>query len=819
MHHQPIKPDPLQKRPQAAVHRLLFTILLLLASLLPQSAPANAATYTVTNTNDSGAGSLRQAILDANANPGLDTITFAIGATGSQQTIQPISALPTITGPVTIDGWSQGGSGYTGSPLIEINGASAGAQAVGLTLTGGSSVVRGLVVNGFVTGSFAGGIRLQTGGDNWIYGNYIGVNFAGDTRVPNYRGIWIDNGSSNNRIGTNADGVNDTAERNVISSNIEQNIWIYQPATTGNKIMGNYIGLNASGTAAVGTNNQTVAATGILVQEASYTVIGTDGDGQGDTLEGNVISGSILNINLTGTTNFNESHNNRISGNLIGTNASGTAGVGIQAEGVRVYVAYDNLIGTDGDGVSDALEGNLISGHIDFGIMLQQTGALNNVVAGNKIGTDISGMASIPNGTGSSPRAGILLGGYGNRIGTNSDGVSDDLERNLIAGNANVAVYAIYFNNLPEPGAPATIIAGNWMGVDATGLAALPNNYGIGSTSYTPTIIRDNVISAHTYEGISTHSSGMLITGNRIGVGADGVTPLGNGYSGMFLSGNDNIIGGAGPGDANIIANNGTVSAFYSGVRVGNTGLGNTIRGNHIYANSQLGIDLRWPDGVNLNDLGDTDTGANNLQNFPVISFADSDQDGITEIQGSLNSATNTTFTLDFYFSAVADPSGYGEGQVYLGSDLVTTDGSGDIVFTSTLNGVAIPPGHYVTATATDPDGNTSEFSQAFGPVNGFLDTAISGLALQADSPVDVNTPAAFLASVSLGTNVVFEWDFGDGTMGRGSSVTHAYTTARAYTVTLTARNNSSSATTSALVTVLEPANTDINVYLPMLAR
>jgi hypothetical protein len=595
----------------------------------------------VTTTADSGPGSLRQAILDANANPDADTIAFVIGDLGSPQTIQPTSALPTITGPVTIDGWSQGGAGFTGPPLIELNGALAGAQAVGLTLTGGSSVVRGLVVNGFAIGGSAGGIRLQTGGDNWIYGNYIGVDFAGNTRVANTRGIWIDGGSSNNRIGTNADGVNDVAERNVISANVEQNIWIYQPATTGNKIMGNTIGLNVAGTAAVGTNNQTVAAAGILVQEASYTIIGTDGDGQGDALEGNVISGSILNINLTGTTDLNESHHNRISGNRIGTNADGTAGVGIQAEGVRVYVAYDNLIGTDGDGVSDELEGNLISGNIDFGVMLQQTGSRNTVVAGNKIGTDITGMVAIPNGTGSSPRAGILAGGYGNRIGTDSDGVSDELERNLISGNANVAVYAIYFNNLPNPGAPPTIIAGNWMGVNATGLADLPNNYGIGGTSYTPAVIRNNVISGHTYEGISTHSSGMQIVGNRIGVGADGITPLGNGYSGIFLSGNSNLIGGAGPSEANIIAHNGA-TPYYSGVRVGNTGLGNTIRGNRIYANSQLGIDLRWPDGVNLNDPGDADTGGNNLQNFPVITFAQAYNSGITIIQGTLNSHPNT---------------------------------------------------------------------------------------------------------------------------------------------------------------------------------
>ena len=267
----------------------LLTILFLLFLFRPA---AHAATFAVTTTADSGPGSLRQAILDANANPGADTIAFAIGATGSQQTIQPASALPIITGPVTIDGWSQGGAGYSGPPLIELNGALAGSSVKGLHITAGSSTVRGLVINGF-TGSFAAGIYLQTGGGNWIYGNYIGTNFAGDTRVANQRGIWIDGGSSSNRIGTNADGVDDAAERNVISANVEQNIWIYQPATTGNLIMGNYIGLNAAGTAAVGTNNQTVAATGILVQEASYTVIGTDGDGQGDALEGNVISGSI----------------------------------------------------------------------------------------------------------------------------------------------------------------------------------------------------------------------------------------------------------------------------------------------------------------------------------------------------------------------------------------------------------------------------------------------------------------------------------------------------------------------------------------------
>ena len=764
-------PEGRRSRRAAALLLSLALTTLLLTGYRPV---ARAATFAVTTTADSGPGSLRQAILDANASAGLDTITFAIGAAGSQQTIQPASALPTISDPVTIDGWSQGGSGYTGPPLIELNGALAGNSVKGLHLTAGGSTVRGLVVNGF-TGSFAAGIYLQTGGGNWIYGSYIGTNLAGDTRVANTRGIWIDGGSSNNRIGTNADGVDDAAERNVISANVEQNIWIYQPATTGNKIMGNYIGLNAAGTAAVGTNNQTVAATGILVQEASYTVIGTDGDGQGDALEGNVISGSIHNINLTGTS-VNMSHHNRVSGNRIGTNASGTASVGIQVEGVRVYVTEHNVVGTDGDGISDALEGNLISGHFDWGILLQQTGALNNVVAGNKIGTDITGMASIPNGFGGAPRAGIFLGGYGNRIGSNSDGVSDDLERNLISGNSQTSIAAIYFSNLPNPDAPPTIIAGNWMGVNATGLAALPNNYGISGTSSVPVIIRDNVIAGHTIEGISTHSSNMLIIGNRIGVGADGVTPLGNGQNGLFLSGNDNVIGGAGPGEANIIAHNGTVSAFYSGVRVGNTGLRNAIRGNRIYANSQLGIDLRWPDGVNINDPDDPDTGGNNLQNYPLISFAQAYADGTTVIQGTLNSNPNTTFTLDFYYSAAADPSGYGEGEHYLGAGSITTDADGDAAFDVTLP-AAIPPNQFVSATATHADGSTSEFSPAYA-AGGVLDVPIDGLALQAALPIYEDVPVQFAAGVSAGTGVSLRlglWRRAAGQRrGRGPHLHHA---------------------------------------------
>src|SRR5262249_4114078 len=132
--------------------------------------------FTVTNTNDKGIGSLRWVLLNANANPGPDTVTFAIGS--GVQTISPASALPTITGAVTIDGTTQ--PGYAGQPIIELNGAGAGSGASGLTMTGGNSTVRGLVVNRFG----GNGIQLLSS-NNVVAGNYVGTDVAGTAALAN----------------------------------------------------------------------------------------------------------------------------------------------------------------------------------------------------------------------------------------------------------------------------------------------------------------------------------------------------------------------------------------------------------------------------------------------------------------------------------------------------------------------------------------------------------------------------------------------------------------------------------------------------------
>jgi hypothetical protein len=209
-----------------------------------------------------------------------------------------------------------------------------------------------------------------------------------------------------------------------------------------------------------------------------------------------------------------------------------------------------------------------------------------------------------------------------------------------------------------------------------------------------------------------------VFAGNYIGVDATGAGPLGNGDDGMFIGAatNSNRIGTDGDGIRD--AAEGNVIAFNAedGIKMRDLGtVGNSIRGNSIHSNGELGIDLN-PNGsddeVTPNDLGDTDVGANNLQNFPEIKNAVSLPLERTLVVGTVNAAANATLTLDFYANATVDPSGHGEGQRWLGSLVVTTDEAGLADFTFILS-AASTGGELVTATATASDGSTSEFSRA----------------------------------------------------------------------------------------------------------
>ena len=205
------------------------------------------ATYTVTNTNDSGAGSLRAAITSANASVGVtDTIAFNIGG-GGVKTINLSSALPSVTDRIVVDGTSQ--TGYAGTPLIELNGASAGAGASGLTLAAGSdgSTIKGIASNRF--NYF--GILIVGSSNNVVTGNFLGTNASGTAPDANWIGVGL--GTSHNTVGGTT-----AADRNIISGNNVDGVQL-SAGGSGNVVMGNYIGLDVSGTADLGNTNQGVA--------------------------------------------------------------------------------------------------------------------------------------------------------------------------------------------------------------------------------------------------------------------------------------------------------------------------------------------------------------------------------------------------------------------------------------------------------------------------------------------------------------------------------------------------------------------------------
>ncbi|HKA22599.1 MAG TPA: C25 family cysteine peptidase [Blastocatellia bacterium] len=554
-------------------------------------------TFTVTNTGDNGGvdpapgagtGTLRQAIVDANSTPGLDTIAFNIpdtdpncNATTKVCTITPAAVFPAVTSPVIIDGYTQRPCSSNTAPcsrantltvgddavlLIEINGTNVvGNQFVlnpgsGTESGGSGSTLKGLIVNQ-VLGSFS----INSSNGNTIAGNFIGTDPTGLSVV----------GSSDNTItvagGSNHIGSDTPESRNVIAARrigggSPTNIFI---SSDGNFVQGNYIGTNKNGDALLDTG----AFIGIQVSASGNTIGGSTPGA------GNVIVAPQRGIFIGG-------NNNVVRGNRIGTNAAGTAGLG-GGDGIFAITSNHTI------GGAAAGEGNLISGG-NIGVFIFSSPTGTTVVRGNLIGTDITGTLPIPNSS------------HGIRIDSDDNGT----------------------------------------------------------------------------------------------------------------------IGGTNPGEANTIAFNGGrgVSLAF--------GTGWSIRGNSIFSNSAVGIDLLGGTenafGVTENDPNppgcpaDGDTGPNNLQNFPTLTSIVKSGNNLL-IEGTLNSTASSTFTLDFYANDSCDASGNGEGKTYLGSANVMTGANCIADFTG-ANHITITPasqvtsGARVTATSTDANGNTSEFSACSGP-------------------------------------------------------------------------------------------------------
>ena len=578
--------------------------------------------FPVTITNDGGAGSLRQAMTDALTNSG-NTITFNLTGT-PPFTINLTNALPVISSPLTIDGRTQ--LGYSNTPLVELNGISAGNGVSGLQLNGGYSSIFALAINRFnsngivlnsvsnlIQGNFIGtdptgnllrgnksyGIYVKTTGNqiggtsstngniiggndtgiyllnasgNIIQGNWIGVGFNGTNALGNTNnGILINGGSANQIGGTN------TGARNILSGNGQSGLYLNTANANRNFIQGNYLGTDVSGSLAV-----TNLGDGITLNGAPGNTIGPS----------NIISGNALSgIQMIGVT----AKTNAVVGNFIGTDASGKIALGNRYDGLYLTNALANQIGGTTAGA-----GNVISGNLQNGILITG-GGNSNAVQGNLIGLASGGTNALPN-----RYDGLLIsGGSGNTIGALKGGGG-----NFISGNATNGIFIGLTNDC------FNLIAGNYIGTDITGEKPVPNHFvGVLIQACTNTISR-NVISGNGQQGVvlfgvNGSAAGNIMTGNYIGLDIAGTNGLGNGNAGIGISG----AAGNTVGPANVISGNINYGIYLIGSGSGgNTILGNLIgtdaSGINAVPNNAAGI---YAEAVASGTIGGTNAGAGNV--------------------------------------------------------------------------------------------------------------------------------------------------------------------------------------------------------------
>lgn len=677
------------------------------------------ATFTVSATADSGAGSLRQAILDANASPDAsDAILFDFTA---DTVIAPLSALPSIGSGIGISGLIAVPNYHL--PHVVLDGSLAGAGASGFTIAGnGSRIERmavvnfpahGIVINGsnnYIAGCYVGtditlagdlgnggdGVRIESGSGNQIgsplgvltsapnlivsnggagvhlalgstattvAGNRIGIAFT-DVALPNLNGVLIDGDSSAN-----------ITEGNVISNNTDYGIRVNSTAAGNTSapsqfIRGNFIGSGNGGLGDFGNGKS-----GIFILSAHGVRVGGTGvlSGTGAS-EGNIISG-----NGTYGVEINSGSRHQLYNNWIGIDSTGSAAVANNLSGVYVNGSSNNLIGsTSGH--------NVISGNGLHGVNILAGGSSNSII-GNYIGTDSTGSTAMGN-TGDGIRIqsvpSTTIGGGGTNAG------------NVISGNGGDGIYVT-----GSTSATGTTLRQNFIGTTAAGTGDLGNGgngiqfASVFGTASIGSAGVGNVIAGNGLSGILIGPGvGVMIQGNTIGLSGAANA------QGILASGSGMLIGGVTVGQGNNVG-------FNTGAGIAVTGSTNAaILGNSLHDNGGLGIDL-GNDGVTGNDSDDSDSGANGLLNFPVISSV-----AVTGtsalVSGTYTGLLDTELRLDFYSNSAT-----GQAETYLGSMTVNTGPAGTVPFTKTFASVAAGRTISATATTTLTAGQTSEISAA----------------------------------------------------------------------------------------------------------
>jgi gliding motility-associated-like protein len=798
--------------------------------------------FNVTTINDTGAGSLRTAMTSANSSAGNALIRFNISSGSAPFVISIGAALPNIAQTVTIDGTTQSGYLSAAAPVIEIKKNGAGSTGFIITAAANGCTIKGLSITGFTSS----GINISSD-NNVIAGNYIGIKPDGSTILANGTGITINSGSIDNLIGgstdaarnvisgntvngiyvngvyatgnkiqhnyigtnaagtalaangvginlfnnkltivgTNSDGIGDEFEGNVISGNSSDGISISEGLS--HVIAGNYIGTNASGTAALKNTNHGIS----IINGAVYNIIG------GLTAEArNIISGNgYAGVNI-------ESSQNEIYNNYIGTNPAGGTAIP-NCSGSSTY-SNIHVVGGSSNTIGSLIEGkgNLISGSLGYGIFM--SGTSYNTIIGNVIGLNASGTAKLKNtyegiaiydnvsnvtigGSTSGARnvisgnqTGISIGKASNikvqgnligldptgatamgntshgvaigtsttgiLIGTDANGVNDEAERNIISGNSNGVFVADNGRG---------IVAGNYIGTNTTGTAAIPNTTAgvkIESSQFAEFMI-----------GGELQAAGNLIAGNGIaGIALDGnyCTVKNNtiGKSGIVSNYGIFFNYSAGSPAFNIISKNTISYHNSSGIALGGgSGNGNLLSQNSIHHNNFFGIDLGL-NGLTGNDTEDEDNGPNKLINFPIITNVVI-AGGSTTISGTIDmEAATATYTVELFANSTTSNAGYGQGEIYLGNVTVPTNATGHGDFSRTFAGTYTN----LSATATDASNNTSEFSLT--KVINIAPTNITLSALTINENVAAGTQVGTLSSTDINVGNTFTYSLVTGT-------------------------------------------------------
>ena len=524
-----------------------------------------------------------------------------------------------------------------------------------------------------LSGNTNAAIVMESSGsrNNVIIGNYIGTDNTGSNPLSNHYGIIVMTNANSNRIGGTT-----PSERNIISANTE--IGIYIESADSNVVCGNYIGTDVTGTQAFsfeGTDSL-IQANGVEINTTGkHNIIGGNNPEERNIISGNRVYGCIY---------YGNCHHNNICGNYIGTDVTGE-------------IAIPNATGicVDGSSHQNIMENNVLSGNRSYGLFIVTRGTDENIFRGNLVGTNAAGTTAIPNDVG------LMLAADAKNNIIGGDNASD---RNIFSGNIYAGI------EVTDLGTENNIIKGNYIGVDITGNSPLPNDNGIIVSALTKHLeINNNIISANNNFGlvITDQADSISVFNNKIGTGHDISLDLGNGASGILIAGgaSDNFIGGENIG--NIIANNDSAGI----VLMDETTINNRISQNSIFNNQYAGIEI-FPQGINRNDSGDADDGCNRLMNFPEITSVIRDvNSGLIWIEGNLDTQNPQHATVELFIAH--QQTGIGiprEGRTYIGQTTPHNDGSWFAVLNAEINS-----DETIIATATDGNGNTSEFSESHG--------------------------------------------------------------------------------------------------------